>query len=277
MSVKDFKTKDEIRVRLNAGADDPAGDPAKRKGGLKPKVKKPEFLHRRTTAGGISFYDLGYLKTGGPGYSTPTFSIPRPVFRNLNAADAAARDAAIFAITGTNFKAHAYKIRKADGAFAKYNLIVNFTDESVFHSDNPDNLDQFSDDGTLTLVDDAAPATLSLSDNKFSVSGAPLVIDVTILDLGAFTSKVTAVYDHAAPAVAFTPSKNMDVFLMPVLDLFSATTFWAFYDRAFFLENDPELTYSDIQGFEFFDTLDTDILMAIVQQSGSTFYIWKNF
>lgn len=267
MSVKDFKSKSSILIEIGK-PDDPDDVPKRRKGFVPAGKKKPDFLHRRTSEKGIFFYDLGYLKAAGV-FQDFQMIISRSGHPDLFASDYAARDAAIFAIVGGAYKEKGTFISRDICDDTHYRFIVQFTVGPDTFSGNLSELSQFTDEGGLDIPNEAAASLFIFGDAEG-------------IRYGAFSmapSKITRIYDHSAPAAAFTPSNAMDFYIVP--NFITASGHGEFganfliYPRSFFLENEPPLVYDTrspapaVEG--------SFALLAIVKQKGSLFYFWQDF
>lgn len=222
--------------------------------------RRPRRIGRRRGQPRINFWDLGMVSTGSAYHQWEMLdfqpSIPASFATSTNAFVSTYHDELldkIFEVDVENWRTH-YKRIVPD---MDYQLSVWALNGS------------FSPIGTEEVLGDSNPnftsAGLKAQDVWFTAGNVPAIGAVTAPHPEVFTltllgesslTHITTEYDITAPAADFTPSKKMDVFMVPSLPqmrgrvhYFNAGTvydqqlndFWHLYDRGIFLTSSHPL------------------------------------
>lgn len=164
--------------------------------------RKSEYLSRRKTGKGINFYDLGFLLTESgletlPFLVVPDFIQEPPSTRALNSDDITLLENLIFDVSMDQWSSKFKRINKG-GISPSYAITAEFGDTSG----ELDDLDEWQSGGLM--LDDASDLSLLLPSDLFAA--------IALFD-GDY--KYTTVRDPNADGVSFTPSTQMDIFLIP--------------------------------------------------------------
>lgn len=220
MSTKDYKTPNEIEIRVKAGNRAEVDRGKKKKGAALPGKKKRRFLHRRNAARGFEFYDLGQKIAGGI-WQTNTFTItPTLVFSGsppgfspdlLTLDGMRDLENLILATPAANLSATFRKVKKSAGsAFPLYVTGETFAISSF------DDLDYWTDNGLELTNEQLHGSFLAVGSYNDIAQRTFFTRGIEINDPAS--RKVTALPSFDAPEVPFVINPKAKIFLMPWLN-----------------------------------------------------------
>lgn len=238
MSTRDIRTPDEIVINVGRAGDDDESTDAKRKrrrGPLPPSKPNNGIFSRRQKPAGITFYDLGSVRSGAV-YLTRPNSVSPPVtlgvlgtgiLAPITIANYSALMSEIMADGTAGLAANNRKIKPSDGS--SFVITAEIFGPGGSHIFTSNASPEWTDGGGLKITPAQSaefPDGVLVRSGKIDASGTAVK---WTLDLGfqsdGYLLKFTNVFDYAGPAVApLATLKNGDnVFLVPQFNLHSGT------------------------------------------------------
>lgn len=210
MSIKDFRTKDEIVIAIKPGSRAVAETSKAGRQPIPGQKPRKRALSRRRSKSAIRFFDLGQYLSGGvyvsndfmfsPGYSIVGDSL---IFDTVTTADMDPLVTEITDVAAADRAATFYRIPKNATSHEKC-INVAYTGDGGPVSGTLDTLADWTAAGLQLTPAEAASITAVSALSLFFCGG----IDFA-------TSLITSTLNPADPPAAFTPSPAMDIYLMP--------------------------------------------------------------
>lgn len=284
MAINDYKPKngEEIRVKIiREGEGSDAGRTPKRRSSALLKATKPDdYLPRRLKTGAIRFFDLIRPVAGAEIFASFTPVWTRPAnslaigFAAITEAEAGTlvneTVSLLLATAAGDWPATFERVRK--GEVYERAILASYDIDGNPQAGDLSALDEWTEAGLKLPADSVADLQLTGS----------FLFDCTV-DFGDLSNfKITAEPSIDAPAVAFTPSPAMDIFLAPEIVFSSGNTQ---YYNGLHVFTDVNGTHSDL--IEYVEELnyvysviprnETAAVLAAFDAAGYGFYfaLWQ--